>query len=41
VAGTAYRAGKKLYDRRLDQVFDYSRRSGALNSILKQSGLKK
>ncbi|HEY5103027.1 MAG TPA: MobA/MobL family protein [Steroidobacteraceae bacterium] len=28
VAGAAYRAGEKLYDRRLDQVFDYSRRSG-------------
>lgn len=32
MAGAAYRAGEKLYNRRIDQILDYSRRSGVLHA---------
>ena len=32
VAGAAYRAADKLHDRRIDQTFDYSRRSGVAHA---------
>jgi hypothetical protein len=32
VAGAAYRAADKLYDRTLDQTFDYTRRTGVLHA---------